>query len=334
MEPRLRTALDLIAKSTQVVSETAFVHDSSLLATVPRPYESRSGDSGRMRDELASFLYQAYYNNSFAAQRAVLNDVDVGPLKDPIFAKSLADANSGNGYYQEGWHVDEFNDPDGLIVSNNLIKLWIKRTMHLRPVDQSAGVGDFVAIKFPKDADLSPVFYSALGDAFQRINDKDMVRMYFNISPRGAVPLVNILTNELNLIMISFHLKILANPKWYDRYDCAILYFDKSNYTAVRDIVANFPRQLSKWFRRDAPLFTKPLFTGISVAEEPINLDHSNQSFGSHRCQILADGLINAFCGRQPDSESRFLHMTMSLQQHGIDIARPYLNKGSKDQYH
>jgi hypothetical protein len=47
-------------------------------------------------------------------------------------------------------------------------------------------------------------------------------------------------------------------------------------------------------FLRGTPLFTKRLFEGISVAEEPLK-KKGKESFGQHRCRIISEGIFKAY---------------------------------------
>ena len=53
----------------------------------------------------------------------------------------------------------------------------------------------------------------------------------------------------------------------------------------MRDIYAHVEAQL----RSEVPAFTKSLALGLGLAESP-----ANESFGLHRCRLIADGLVRS----------------------------------------
>jgi hypothetical protein len=75
------------------------------------------------------------------------------------------------------------------------------------------------------------------------------VRIYFNLSPEGAVAVMSAITRQLNEIAITFNFKALYNPSNYKRYDSAVLYFDKSDYEAVRQVLQVVYRENPSHFR-------------------------------------------------------------------------------------
>ena len=86
-------------------------------------------------------------------------------------------------------------------------------------------------------------------------------------------------------------------------------------------------------FRTEVPLFTKLLAPGLALAEEPDSKFAAVESFGMNRCQIVANGLLEA---RQKGDESTEYRMAC-IHQHfsvlGIDWQRSYLNANSEDIY-
>jgi hypothetical protein len=141
------------------------------------------------------------------------------------------------------------------------------------------------------------------------------------------------LTRQLNKTTIPFTFKVLYNPSDYDRYDSGVLYFERSNYEAVRQVLSSIYPEERSHFRTEVPLFTKVLAPGLSLAEEPDCKFATIESFGMNRCQIVANGLLEA---RQQGDESPETRMAC-IRQHfsllGIDLKQPYLNANSEDIY-
>ena len=141
------------------------------------------------------------------------------------------------------------------------------------------------------------------------------------------------LTRELNDISIPFHFKTLYNPDEYRRHDSGVLYFGKSNYEAVRQVLESVYAETKAHFNADVPLFTKFLALGVGLAEEPDSKFADQESFGMNRCQIVANGWLEAWRSIDDSPEAR---MTFILQQFsllGVELLRSYLNANSLDVY-
>jgi HopA1 effector protein family len=159
------------------------------------------------------------------------------------------------------------------------------------------------------------------------------VRVYFNLSPDGAVAVMGNLTQQLNKISVPFTFKVLYNPSDYGRYDSGVLYFERINYQAVRQVLESVYTENQLHFRKDIPLFTKLLAPGLSLAEEPNSKFADIESFGTNRCQIVANALLEAWQKGDESIDYRMtcIHKHFSLM--GIDLQRPYLNANSQDTY-
>lgn len=159
------------------------------------------------------------------------------------------------------------------------------------------------------------------------------MRIYFNLSPEGAVAVMGSLTRQLNETTIPFTFKVLYNPSDYERYDSGVLYFERSNYEIVRQVLRSVYAENQLHFRTEVPLFTKLLAPGLSLAEEPNCKFAAVESFGMNRCQIVVNGLLEA---RQKGDESTECRMAFIFQHFsllGIDWQRAYLNTNSLDIY-
>jgi len=298
--------------------------------------------------QLRSFLYGIYYNGSMQAALAadasspdlalhqnLENNTSFGV--DLEFYDRLHKSNSGEGYFDPGWSVLRQESDGSLAVTKGGLTLHIEREQHLQPVEQSAAVGDSVAIRMPKNL-VQNGFYMAVSNSGpdNRSNPdahREIVRVYFNLSPEGAVAVMESLTQQLNEIRIPFTFKVLYNPSDYGRYDSGVLYFEKSNYQTVRQVLTSVYAENQLHFRTEVPLFTKLLAPGLALAEEPDCKFAAVESFGMNRCQIVANGLLSA---RQNGDESPDNRMA-SIREHfsllGIDWQRSYLNANSEDIY-
>lgn len=296
-----------------------------------------------LNQRLCSFLYGIYYNSSLKRQLALNGDEKNLAFDqnlenntylgvDVVFYNRLHESHKSTGYFSPGWLVVKV-EPDGSLAvqkGKGLI-LHIEPEKHLQPEASSANIGDLVAIKMPKNL-VQNGFYMAVGNMGSYRNE-NVVRVYFNLTPEGAVVVMNSLTTQLNAISISFNFKALYNPKDYERYDSAVLYFNKSNYEAVHPVLEKVYAENQSYFQPEVPLFTKLVAPGLAIAEEPDHKFAEKESFGTNRCQIVANGLLEAWRQGDNSPETRMAAILQQFSLLKIELQRPYLNANSKDIY-
>jgi len=298
---------------------------------------------------LRNFLHGIYYNGSLQTTLAInadaANDLPYQNLEnnslleiDWQFYESLHASNHGTGYFDPGWKILR-QEPDGsMAVTKAGLTLYVERDCHLEPKRQSAKVGELVAIWMPKNR-LQNSFYIAVSNVGQdKLGypdaDLGMGRIYFNLTPSGAIALMNKLTLQLNAAAIAFSFQVPYNRSVYGRYDSGTLYFERKHYPAVRQVLQDVYTEHRAYFQREVPLFTKFLAPGLSLAEEPSQKFALTESFGMNRCQIVANALLEAWRKDKNSPEERISTIHQHFAQLGIDLQRPYLNPSSEDIYH
>jgi hypothetical protein len=100
--------------------------------------------------------------------------------------------------------------------------------------------------------------------------------------------MVSELTGALNRFHTPFQLKTPTAPALYDRTDAAVLYVGGRYFPITARIVAFVLEKVR--LEPTTPLFTKTLWPGIGAAVEP----GTGESFGSHRCRLTAEGIVDA----------------------------------------
>ena len=349
---RLLDALQDIVSKVQIQPDFCIRHPDykpfELPAEVVARFQQLPADIQRkyLSLQLRSFLYGIYYNGSMQTVLEPEADSNRLPLDlenntllgvDSGFYNRLHQSNSGTGYFDPGWYVLREENDGSLAVTKGSLRLHIERDRHLQPAQQAAVVGDLVAIRMPKNR-VQNGFYMAVGNAESNRLDPSKgqsvtVRVYFNLTPEGAVAVMGSLTRWLNEKAIPFNFKVLYNPKDYGRYDSGVLYFDKSDYEVVRQVLHTVYRENESHFLPEFPLFTMQLAPGLALAEEPDCKFAAQESFGINRCQIVANGLLEAWHQGDNSPEGG---MTSILQQFSlleIDLQRAYLNAKSEDVY-
>ncbi|MEM8780980.1 MAG: T3SS effector HopA1 family protein [Cyanobacteria bacterium P01_G01_bin.49] len=293
--------------------------------------------------QLRSFLYGIYYSGSMRKALALDSEDNNLPLDlenntflgvDLEFYNRIHNSNNGQGYFEPGWSILREEEDGSLVVQKGALKLHIERDLHLQPSEQNSVIGDLVAIKMPKNC-VQNGFYVSVGNARANLRKEvsELVRIYFNLTPDGAVEVMGSLTPQLNEQDIPFDFKVLYNPQDYQRHDSGVLYFDKSNYEVIRQILQQVYQENSAHFKADVPLFTLQLAPGLALAEEPDRKFAERESFGMNRCQIIANALLEAWHQDKTSPEEKmqcvFEHFAIS----GIDLNHTYLNANSKNIY-
>ena len=296
--------------------------------------------------QLRSFLYGIYYNGSMreslapdAEEKDLPLDLENNTLLgvDVEFYERLHSSNTGIGYFDPGWTVLGEESDGTLAMTKGSLRLHIERDKHLQATEQSAVKGEEVAIRMPKNR-VQSGFYMAVGNAgVHRLDDAKeqsvTVRIYFNLTPEGAVDVMGSLTRRLNELEIPFSFKVLYNPKDYKRHDSGVLYFDKWDYEVVQGVLQAVYWENKLHFKSEVPLFTMQLAPGLGLAEEPDQKFATVESFGMNRCQIVANGLLEAWHQGVDSLDGRMKAIIEQFSLLGIEWQRVHLNAKSEDIY-
>jgi hypothetical protein len=282
-------------------------------------------------EDLKQFIYNFYYCNG-SLKKAKLNYYPIG-ITANHFLNKLRKANKSTGYYVPGWLVlSKLNGH--YIVSKNGIKLFVNPIEHFKRSELSAKTGDTVAIKFPNERIFSSRgYYVVISNEGIPSNNQQIVRLYLHLKPFHAVYMLSILTKQFSRVTpIPFVYKTLLDPEDYKRRDSAVLYFNKEDFFCVMPFIGKFRAIRPSPFLRGTPLFTKRLFEGISVAEEPLK-KKGKESFGQHRCRIISEGIFKAFRNNVLNKHEVLNLIIDNLSKWKVNINYPFLNARSVDIY-
>lgn len=349
---QLQTILQDITQDVEIKSRYCIQHPSYKPLELPSETVTRFEQlpielqNKFLKVQLSNFLYGIYYNGALKTSLAPDQDDTSSIAKnlvaenntflnvDVAFYARLHESNQGDGYYSYHWQVVKEEEDGALAVNKNGLTLHVERDVHLlsehKDAHKDVRVGDLVAVKLPKNL-VQNGFYMAVGNASQ--SHENITRAYFNLTPDGAVAVMESLTTQLNAINIPFSFKALYNPSDYIRHDSAVLYFNKNDYEAVHSVLARVYKLHYLHFEPEVPLFTKCIAPGLAIAEEPEQKFAEKESFGMNRCQIVANGLFEAWSKGDNSSESRMYHILEQFYSTGIKLQHPYLNVYSEDIY-
>jgi hypothetical protein len=247
------------------------------------------------------------------------------------FVRALSQANCGRGSWQAGWHVAAAAAAEESIAVVRPDGLRLLAPADDCRVEGAIRAGAAVDVRGPKELmALSPGFYHALADTPPRTGRTgDLVRMCWNIAAAGAVTLVARVTYVLNSASLPFSLKLLDNPARYGDLSPAVLLLSRTDFAAAIKSLRPLLRALGTQLSDGAPPFTKPLTRGLSLAEEP----EDGQSFGEHRCHLLAEAIVTASERGRRTPQQRLADVCEQFATAGIALDAPYLGTGSHDAY-
>ena len=295
----------------------------------PRDLSSMGGDPRtRMVQTLETDLYVRLYTRSSAGTAVA----DYLGQRDHVAA--LSAANNGSGSWEPGWRVGQVDEEDGRVaVSKDAITFWVDPSTGIRTATGRATPGDWCRVLVAKELrNLMPGFYFAIGDGDQadtRDHPEPLVRFYWNLTAAGAAPYMAAATQTLNAISVPFRTKVLTDPASYVRADGGVLYLERRFFHRVRAALLKIHTDVAQYLRPDVPMFTKALAPGLGLAEDP----GGGMSFGQSRCRAIANGLWDAFASGAQERDARLQIVEQALTDAGIDVDRPWLEKGSADMY-
>jgi hypothetical protein len=328
---QIHAAVDAV----RIVSPTSFTWfgvRSPAVARRVRPMLTEDLARSHLIAALGERLYRDFYCSGAARTGAEQPQAVTSGGRRLALALSLA--NAGTGSWEPGWTVSAVDD-DVLAVRRGGLALWVRPSDCQPASTHHGGVmtrGHEVAVRIPAESfELSPGYYCALSDEPFRIDSSSvLVRIYLNLRPEHAARGVAVLTASLNAARVPFRLKVLADEHNYQRCDTGVLYLRRDTVEeAAHPLRDSFP-QLASALRPMIPSLTKSLAPGVGLAEDP---GSPGESYGQHRCGVLALGLVRAHESGMSRHASRFQCVMEEFEAHGIDLSLPYLRCGSTDTY-
>jgi hypothetical protein len=319
-------AINDVLRGTVVHSPSVYSWFGSRSPDLPAPARRTLGPQvirAYLLSMLSSQLYRDFYCRGHPTPSAESATAFAGPARERFVAR-LSAANAGTGCWSNGWTV-RTDDGTEVVVERDGLSVWLPRD-ELPPHDPAGAV----RLHLPNGSvRMLPGFYLAMADAeLTRDHTNRIVRLYWNLMAEGAETFLRRATTELNRAQLAFRLKVLDSPARYARCDAGVLYIREEDYGMVAEIVARIHPDVAPWLKARTPAFTKVLAPGIGLAEDP----GPGESFGQHRCRLLADGIIGAF-ERGERSGNRLPVVAARFEEEGLRLDALFLNAGSRDRY-
>jgi hypothetical protein len=282
---------------------------------------------GYLLEEVKNYIYDIYFSGELE-RRGRLSENNKNVVNNSIagldldFLTKLQDANAGAGFFDPDWAVIKI-ETDHLLIEKDGLQLWVDPKTDLASGADLAP-GSHTCLKMPC-ALFAGEFYVAIGNAGEPLGDEPRLRIYFNVTADGALALIGLLSQELNVQSCRYAFKALHDPLAYGRYDSASVEIHAEDYPLFFLILERYWPSLSPCLRGPVPLFSCPLAPGVGLVECP----EDGADFGLSRCELLAQALLQA----QLPTHNRLQVIIDQFAQAGLDWSRSYLNPGSTSRY-
>ena len=279
-----------------------------------------------LRDQLQAQLYRDFYCQG-GARRPVPAGSPVPRPSATALARQFEAAHTEQGGWEPGWQ--RLGELAGLTVAGRAgMRLWLQPD-DFRPDHRLGPAAPMVQIRLGTALPhIAPGFYMVLGEQALP-SAAPLLRLYWNVTTQGAVRLLTLLTQQLNEAGFAFRLKVADDPAYFARCDTAVLYIQQQDYTAVMPILGQVYSALAGSVRPGIPALTKLLAPGLGLAEDPGN----GESFGSHRCRLLADGLLQAYEAGAGSASAQMPIVLAHFAEAGVALDAPFRRPGSQEHY-
>jgi type III HopA1-like effector protein len=309
------------------VSPGADRYRAQLLEAVRLALPPAPPDAGR----LAALLYEQWYAPATGTTPGWLDPAEV--------AEHYRAADAAGGRFEPGWVV--LHPEDALARIGPPRSPWQvpaargEETRWVDPIDLlfADGVGlrppagSSIAVSARRDSsELLPGWWTTLSAAWSK-GSPPLVRLYWSVPAEKVCRLVEGLTAGLDPDQ-PYALKCPLDLDRCRRPDAVVLYLPGAAWGELGPGLAAAYRRVRRWLRPRAPALTLELAPGLALAEDP-----GDDSFGAHRCRIVADGLATARRDGVADPDALGDAAAAALGRHGIGADAPYRNPGSTATY-
>lgn len=292
---------------------------------LPEPVRRLAPPDG-LRAALVQGITRRLYADFYTAGGPVPTRPPVPPSADDRFARALYAATDGTGAIENGW-IFKGADRGRLMVERLGLRLWADPADVLVDGGRLPAPGERVSVRMPNEAPrLFPGYYMAFSDVgLDPVVPPVLDRFYLNVDARAAADCVGLVTGRLNRALLPFRLKVLADPAHFDRCDTVVLTVQRRQRDEALQHVGALAQDLAPGLRDGTPALVLALAPGIGFAEDAGN----GESFGGHRCGLIASGLVDAHEGGYEGPEDRMDLIRQHMARAETTPEAPYLGPRS-----
>jgi hypothetical protein len=247
---------------------------------------------------------------------------------DPGYVYKLAAQNRSRPGWEGGWMIYQTgtNGQIWIVKGDRQRTAVAGEYVTTGPPGIPPAAGAIVNVQVQRESmTAQPGFYFMYGETLADVwDDEGLVRFYFHASASGAPDLIGELTGRLNRYQVPFRMKALNDPAMYTRTDAIVLYVARRHHRITVQIVRDLPATVLDSLRSSTPLFTVALAPGIGVAEDP----NTGESFGMHRCRLVAEGIVDALQGGDSSIQGRLRAVAARFEKNELQLETPHLGAG------
>lgn len=276
---------------------------------------------------LARWLYEHCYTRSILATAEALTP----PASDGDgeLLPALAQANQSRPGWEEGWHVEHATTRGRILARKNGSLRSFAAGEYISSQGPGCGPeaeGPLLVFRVSESKTLQPAYYHVFGETICPFEEHTgIVRCYWNIGAEAAAKLVESVTQLFNRFQIPFQLKVPKGKAGYARRDTAVLYIHRWYFPITALLLESVYTDLAGHLKAETPLFTKQLAPGMALAEDP-----AGESFGRHRCRLLARALLRSGDVSAP---GKMQALEEEFRREGLSLGKPWLNAGCNQEY-
>lgn len=286
-------------------------HAASLQRTVARlPWAQLPSSGALATTALADWLYGEY----FIAWRPPAQP-RLEYSGSPWFVAELNARCEGASTFEPGFRVAR-RAGGGAFVESADIRLWVPTRRALRPPKARVGAQVAVALPCVREAAL-PGFFTIVSRAGRLDPGAPHLKFYVHATPPGAVALLGSLLEAPALRTARFEAKVTNDPAHFGRTDTLLMYVSPRHAERVAAFLREFARRRPRALNEGTPPMTFPLTRGVAIAESP---GHHAESFGSHRCRLIAEGLLTA----RAEGRSMLTAVAERFEREGLSWEDPW----------
>jgi hypothetical protein len=332
MNDELNFSLRRILEAIRIESPSTLIFANKRYETIPNSsmgVQQLYQDGNTLQTCMQNVLYSQCYTRKFRGKAV---DEERKPEIKNDLMESLSIANAGKSRWENGWMVQS-QFPTGQILAEkcSIVRMFLPGQFWFQGSGGTVQPGDSVSIFVDRESrHLQPGFYFAHGENLgNQADDAKGIRFYWNVLPKGAASLLRAVTTSFNRYAVPFRFKCICDTSLFDRIEPAVLFVARRHFKLATDLISQFYLQIQPVLGEDNPLFTKHLLPGLAIAEEP----GTGESFGTHRCRILADSILKAFQQGCRTSDEKMDFIRSHFAENGVDLNQPHRNAGSSGWY-
>ena len=331
----MSTGLPDLLAALRIDSPQAFTLGGRSFAVPPAPAPA-IGNAPEQTPPLVPWLtgalYRFAYSRPFRPPLPLEDSPATGTVDESLVA-TLSAANTSRDRWEEGWTISQVHSSGEVTAQRGNVTrgVWPGQFLSEDGPGSRPRPGARIRLFYPRESkSLQAGFYYCFSETPEPGYDGlGLTRAYWNVTPEGAPHLVRLLSERLNRFQVPFRLKCATLPGEYGRTDVAVVYLAKRAFPFFAGLLPSVYPELHPFLGEEVPLFSRRLAPGVGIAEDPGN----GESFGQHRCRVVAEACWSAFLGGRQSPETLLGEIHRRLAAAGVDPDRPWLNAGSLDVY-